>query len=302
MRNAEIIDDKFLFYLNYWVYLIVLLSGDSHELKQKYDKKIAEHLTRLEKYGLFDKSTDILLRFKDKLKNDNAIDSSEYCFFLLRLGMVKQYQDKDDEALVLFETAYQKLSAISGKKSSDTVNAMSNFIILLFKMRKKNQVENLKIIALKLYDEIRNGKLSLMHRAMGNLAAALKTLKYLDEAKELQIRVLTFCKNIFGYENLDTINAMNNLAITLRDKGDFEQALNLQEKTLKLYRKIVGADSLDTALAMNNLAKTLEKMDRYEDSLEYRREVLRLYKKLLSSDHKLTNIALKNLNNTLSKI
>ena len=142
LRNAETIDDKFLFYLNYWVYLIVLLSSDSHELKQKYDKKIAEHLTRLEKYGLFDKSTDILLRFKDKLKNDNAVDSSEYCFFLLRLGMIKQYQDRDDEALNLIETAYDKLLKLSGEKNSDTVTAMSSLIILLLKMRKKNQVEN----------------------------------------------------------------------------------------------------------------------------------------------------------------
>ena len=302
LRNTKELDDKFLFYLNYWVYLIVLLSSDIQELKQKYDQRIAEHLTRLEKYGLFDKSTDILLRFMDKLKNENAEETAEYCFFLLKSGMIKQYQDRNEEALSLIETAYKKLLKLSGEKNSDTVTAMSSLIILLLKMRKNNLAENFRITALNLYKEICSRKLSLTHRATGNLAAALKTLKCLDEAKELQIRVLTFCKNIFGYENLDTINAMNNLAITLRDKGDFEKALNLQEKTLKLYRKIVGTESLDTALAMNNLAKTLEKLNRYEDSLEYRREVLRLYKNILSEDHKLTNIALKNFNNALSKL
>jgi tetratricopeptide (TPR) repeat protein len=93
--------------------------------------------------------------------------------------------------------------------------------------------------------------------AIGDLGRAIKRMGRLQEALDLEERVLEgrFC--LLGSEHVDTLTAMNNVAATLSDLGNNDRAIPIHKQLLEIRRRLLGPEHEHTLYSLNNYGATL---------------------------------------------
>jgi len=143
-------------------------------------------------------------------------------------------------------------------------------------------------------------------RAMGNLAATLRTLGELGKARKLGEQALKGFRELLGEHHPHTLRAMNGLAGTLYVQRELDQARKLQKQALKAFRKVLGDRHPDTLSAMGNLAGILRaqgELDPARNDLgkvrKLQKQALKGFRKVLGEEHRQTLSAMNNLAATL---
>ncbi|MET7712234.1 tetratricopeptide repeat protein [Streptomyces sp. NPDC005407] len=76
----------------------------------------------------------------------------------------------------------------------------------------------------------------------------------MQEALELDERVLVDRERLLGPDHPDTVSARSNLANSYSDVGRIQEALELSERVLADRERLLGPDHPDTLTARSNLA------------------------------------------------
>jgi len=134
--------------------------------------------------------------------------------------------------------------------------------------------------------------------SMGNLATTYLRQGKLNEAAELQEKVLKARKTIPGEDHPDTLTSMDNLAVTYSRQGKLNEAAELQEKVRKATKTILGEDHPDTLTSMNNLASTYLRQGKLNEATELQQKVLEAWKTILGENHPDTLTSMSNLATT----
>ncbi|KAH7339460.1 hypothetical protein B0J17DRAFT_716483 [Rhizoctonia solani] len=138
--------------------------------------------------------------------------------------------------------------------------------------------------------------------SMNNLASTYSALGRLDEAKELEVRVLEAHRRLLGEEHPDTLTSMANLAGTYSDLGRLDEAKELEVRVLEARRRLLGEEHPHTLTSMNNLAGTYSALGRTDEAKELEVRVLEARRRLLGEEHPDTLTSMANLAGTYSAL
>ncbi|KAJ7803499.1 P-loop containing nucleoside triphosphate hydrolase protein [Mycena leptocephala] len=116
-----------------------------------------------------------------------------------------------------------------------------------------------------------------------------------EEAKELDLAVLEWRKQVLGDAHPDTLRAMGNLASTYNSLGEFHKAEELEVVVLEKRKQVLGDDHPDSLRAMGNLASTYSCLGEFPKAEELEVVVLEKQKQVLGDAHPDTLRAMGNL-------
>jgi tetratricopeptide (TPR) repeat protein len=135
--------------------------------------------------------------------------------------------------------------------------------------------------------------------SLSNLAGALRAQGQLNEAQDLQTRILDASRRTLGPEHPDTHAGINNLAETSRALGDIAAALTLHCEALEIRRRLLGEEHAATLTSMSNLAGTLRASGKLEEARVLQQKVLDICRRSKGANHFDTSVAMNNLAETL---
>lgn len=116
-----------------------------------------------------------------------------------------------------------------------------------------------------------------------------------QETIELYQRVLDWCKDKYGEDNIDTARRQYNLAIALDDKGEYEKAATLYLSASKTVERRLGSDSPELLRIIGNLACMHCKQGNLEEAQKAFRIVLLGQQTKLGPDHPETLVTRQNI-------
>jgi len=110
--------------------------------------------------------------------------------------------------------------------------------------------------------------------SMSMFAGALWHEEKLDQALDLEEKVLDARMKTLGKEHPGTLAAMSNLARSLWSLEKYTQAIAIEREVLEARYRISGEESRDTLLAMANLASTLTRLGQLEEAAALQEKAL----------------------------
>ena len=120
---------------------------------------------------------------------------------------------------------------------------------------------------------------------MASLAITYHGLNRLDEAEELEVRVLNGRKKVLGPEHPDTLSSMANLAIMYDDLNRLDEAEELEVRVLNGRKQVLGAEHPDTLWSMEDLARTWKKQDNLKNAISLMSDAVRLSRIVLGAEN-----------------
>jgi tetratricopeptide (TPR) repeat protein len=134
-------------------------------------------------------------------------------------------------------------------------------------------------------------------RAMYSIVSSFRDIARLEEAQDIQEKVLEARKRTLGEEHPDALNVMQCLAATYAALGGrLKEVQDIEEKVLEARKHTLGEDHPETLSAMQNLANTYADLGgRMKEVQELQEKVLEARKRTLGEDHPDTLSSMQNL-------
>jgi tetratricopeptide (TPR) repeat protein len=134
-------------------------------------------------------------------------------------------------------------------------------------------------------------------RAMYSIASSFRDIGRLEEAQDIQEKVLEARKHTLGEDHPETLSAMQNLANTYADlSGRMKEVQELQEKVLEARKRTLGEDYPDTLFSMRRLPRTYKKLGGRMKAVQGLQEkVLEVRKHTLGEEHRDTLKSMQSL-------
>ncbi|KAF7542294.1 hypothetical protein G7Z17_g11700 [Cylindrodendrum hubeiense] len=107
----------------------------------------------------------------------------------------------------------------------------------------------------------------------------------LEEAEELQVRVMETMKCILGDQHPVTLSSMYNLASMYYHQGRLEEAEELLLRAMEIGKNVLGEQHPDTLSSMSNLASTYYRQGRLEEAGELDLRVMEARNNVLGEQH-----------------
>ena len=196
---------------------------------------------------------------------------------------------------------FGKLCERAGKEHPDTLGSMSNLAIVLRRLGKDEQAEEMLRQVLRVRETVLGKEHPDTLGGMSNLAMVLSGQGKYEQAEEMLRQVLGLMETVLGKEHPDTLTSMINLAEVLRRQGKDEQAEEMLRQVLGLMETVLGKEHPDTLGGMSNLAIVLSEQGKDEQAEEMLRQVLGLMETVLGKEHPSTLGSMINLANVLWK-
>jgi hypothetical protein len=109
------------------------------------------------------------------------------------------------------------------------------------------------------------GSINIQSRLVSDLSLALiyRSQGRLQDAEEMELKVVEQRTAIFGEDSSNTRKAMRNLILTYLAQEKFQEAKCLVLKVLKMDKRIIGRDHLDTLITESYLGSIYFYKKRY---------------------------------------
>jgi tetratricopeptide (TPR) repeat protein len=130
---------------------------------------------------------------------------------------------------------------------------------------------------------------------MNDLSWVLGQIGELQEARELQEKVVAQTVVVCGENHFRTANVIARLASLMRGAGDFDGAMKADTRVVNIRRSIFGDDDDRTFDAQLDLAEDLMNLDRAEEAVALAKEVYESRAKVLGLDNPKTSAASEKL-------
>ena len=102
--------------------------------------------------------------------------------------------------------------------------------------------------------------------SMKDLASTYWSQGKLQEASDLQERVLKMMSKILGEEHPDTLRSMSNLSLTYESEGRVKEAANLMKKAFEGSQRTLGDEHPDTIGREFTLGQLNDSLHRAENA------------------------------------
>jgi tetratricopeptide (TPR) repeat protein len=137
---------------------------------------------------------------------------------------------------------------------------------------------------------------------MSNLAGAIEAQGHLEEALEMQQRVLELRQRDIGGDDSLTLNTLNNVSTLYRKLGMLAKARPLAEYVLETRQRVLGDEHPSTIGAKVNLAVQCAYEGDYERALQLETEALAYWRARGSDAHPSALTSANNIADTLANL
>ncbi|KAJ6151109.1 P-loop containing nucleoside triphosphate hydrolase protein [Penicillium chermesinum] len=127
------------------------------------------------------------------------------------------------------------------------------------------------------------------------LSSAYQGLGKLQEAEELQNRLIEVHMRSVGPGHFNTLQARHQLSVTYLAQGRWKEAEDLQWELVKISKRLRGSDDFLTLSIMKTLAKSYKQQERWKDARELGVQVMEAYQRTLGPMHPLFLRSIVNL-------
>jgi tetratricopeptide (TPR) repeat protein len=177
------------------------------------------------------------------------------------LGIVRQSEDRYDEAAALLNRSLAIRERLAGKQSMEVASNLHNLGLV-----ELNRGDNLSK-AIEYFERSLAIKTKLMgdHNpdveiTQGDLGKALRAAKQRDRAVEILRSNLALARDLYGDESELVAGNHNELGYTFHDMGRFAEAAQEYRAAMKIRQKLGADKGASFAIPLNNLASAYEDM------------------------------------------
>jgi tetratricopeptide (TPR) repeat protein len=214
---------------------------------------------------------------------------------LTNLASAYRYAGRLDEAVILFERAYNASKSALGDLDPETLTAKSNLALAY-------QDAGRLAEAISMHEqEVAESALAIgkLHpqtlRSMNNLGLAYRAAGRLDEAIVLYERVLGESERIFGESDPETLVSVSNLAFAYEVADRLSEAIPLFERAYSESVQVQGREHRDTCMYGINLALAYQNSGRIDDAVSLLENGAAGLRRAVGNDHPQTVAARSNL-------
>ncbi|RLU18410.1 hypothetical protein DMN91_008767 [Ooceraea biroi] len=217
-----------------------------------------------------------------KVKQLKEISQGDISFQIAK-AVALSNQRKYQEALNIFESAFEKRKEILGPDNPGTLDIQAYIANILY-------VQGFFQEALNTLEEIfqkrkevlgLNDKNTLNTRS--TIALVLHRLGKNEEAFNIYQVVYPKQKEILGSDHSDTLDTQFHMALVLDAQGKYEEALNMNSIVFEKRKNM--SDTENAVRAQNNIGMVLSNQGKYAEALEIYKEVFEKKKVSFGIDH-----------------
>lgn len=224
-----------------------------------------------------------VLSYKD-IREDKLVRKSA-ANLLHRTAEHLSHEGKYHDSEELLEEAAEIRMEVLGDEHRQTLESMSNVVLLQWKLGAYEQAKELAIPLVETLQRVLGEEERLTLTAMNTLALIHQNQGNFEEAQRLFEMVMQTQKRLYGYEHDETLATGNNLATVYRDLKLVDEAQRLLLLVVVGRKKVLGRKHPMTLLSMNNLASTYFDQKRLDKSEEIIRETRQIQEDLLGEKH-----------------
>lgn len=136
-------------------------------------------------------------------------------------------------------------------------------------------------------------------RSLTALAADLRLLGELDQARELDTKALETRQRLYQDDHPDLARSLTALAGDLRRLGDLDEARTLDTQALEMRRRLYQGDHPAIACSTGNLAVDLHLLREWDRARDLNAQALEMFQRLYKGRHPRVATILSNLANDL---
>lgn len=190
-----------------------------------------------------------------------APDSLPIAEALNTLGIVRQSQDRFDEAEVLLKRSLAIRERLAGNQSMEVASNLHNLGLVELN-RGKNLANAIEYFerSLAIKRKLKGDHTPDVEITQGDLGKALREAKQRDLAVEIFITNLTLARDLYGDESELVAGNHNELGYTFHDMGRFTEAAGEYRAAMTIRQKLGADKGASFAIPLNNLASAYEDM------------------------------------------
>ncbi len=185
------------------------------------------------------------------------------------LAVALRRAERNEEALALLVSTYEKSSTLLGAEDSRTLTVLNNLAEVYEAVNRLDEAitTNEKLL------DLRMVKLGERHpetiSTMNNLAFAYQSADRLDEAISLFEKTLTFSQEELGDDHPSTMVLFNNLAMTYWRAKRLDKSIPMFEKVIEHLEQQMGRDHIYTQTTIANLGVNYRDDGQFEKAIPY---------------------------------
>ena len=223
-------------------------------------------------------------------------DSLPIADALNTLGIVRQADDKFDEAESLLLRSLAIRERVAGKESMPVATTLHNLGRNEY-LRRDDQTRAIEYFerSMALKQKLKGAQSPDFEATLSDYAKALRKSGQLERAVEVQRQALKLALTVYGEASELVAGCHNELGYTLHDLGRFGEAAIEYRQALEIRRALGADDTAGFAIPLNNLASAYEDMGDYAAAEPLFRRSLELRRKNLDADSPLIANAEYNL-------
>ncbi|KAN0067930.1 HET domain containing protein [Elaphomyces granulatus] len=183
---------------------------------------------------------------------------------LHRLGLLYDYQDKLDEAEMMYQRALQGYEKAWGPDHTSSLDTVNNLGLLYGKQGKLDEAEKMYQRALQGYEKAWGPNHTSTLNTVHNLGGLYEDQGKLDEADKMYQRALQGKEKALGPDHTRTLHTVHNLGLLYANQGKLDEAEKMYQRALQGKEKALGPDhtaTLDTVVGLGILYKKRGRLD-----------------------------------------
>ncbi|XP_058108325.1 uncharacterized protein LOC131251571 [Magnolia sinica] len=199
----------------------------------------------------FEKAEPLYLEAINILEKSFGLEDIRVGAALHNLGQFYLVQRKLEQARICYEIK----GRILGYGHTDYADTMYHLGTVLYLQGKEKDAEALIRDSIRILEEAGLGESMTCIKRLRYLSQILLNSKQLQEAENLQRKILHTLELSKGWESLDTVIAAESLALTLQSVGNLRESQELLERCLDVRKTKLHEDHIQVGANMLHLAR-----------------------------------------------
>ncbi|GMH19406.1 hypothetical protein Nepgr_021247 [Nepenthes gracilis] len=204
---------------------------------------------------VYDKAEPLYLQAIKILEESFGTDDVRVGAALHNLGKFYLMQRKLEEARVCYERALKIKGRVLGHGHPDYADTMYHLGTVLYLQGNEKDAEALISDSIRILEEVGLGESYICITRLRYLAQIMLKSDRLEEAENVQRKILHIMELTKGWNSLDTVTAAESLAMTLQSVGKLRDAHDLLERCLDCRRSLLPQDHIQIAANKLSLAR-----------------------------------------------
>lgn len=216
-------------------------------------------------------------------KSNPEYDPKAYCNVLGRAGKIKRRLRKHDEALTLYEEAFELAKVVDD--TATTLGTMNNLSTSYRSAGRIEEAEKMYLQLIPMAKEFYRDQHPFIPIALNNLAALYRRSGRREKARQLYEESLARREKNYGLNHPGLSLALSNLAGFYREEGEDEKTIELFRRAIKISKEFHGINHPYVLDNLGRLTKHFSNLGRFGEGEETLAELEEITRKSFEHYH-----------------